>query len=266
MKKFLEKRKVLRKNIKHIIMFLINTEEFMEYTITLPSFDGPLDLLLHLIKQSDINICDISIVEITKQYLEYIDKMEEMNLDIASEYLVMAAELIEMKAKVLLPREEEDDEEEDPREELIQKLLDYQAYKESTKIFKELEEYRKGVYTKEPSDLVEFKNETPIDLGISLDDLLNIFQKFLNSKEFQKPLNTKIANKEYSVGKRCVQIRDILRAKKQVSFEDLFEIATKEYIVVTFLAILSMSKKQEISIEQTKNFDNIIIKEKRDNV
>lgn len=245
-------------------MFIIDRSEFMEYTITLPSFDGPLDLLLHLIKQSDINICDISIVAITKQYLDYIEKMEEMNLDIASEYLVMAAELVEMKSKVLLPKEENEDEEEDPREELIQRLLDYQYYKESTKAFKELEEYRKEVYTKEPSNLLEFKEDESTDFGISLNDLLDAFQKFLNSKEFKKPLNTKIASKEYSVGKRCVQIRDILREKKQVSFEDLFEIPTKDYIVVTFLAILSMSKKQEISIEQTKNFDNIIIKEKRD--
>lgn len=235
----------------------------MEYTVTLPLFDGPLDLLLHLIKQSDINICDISIVDITKQYLDYIEKMEEMNLDIASEYLVMAAELVELKSKVLLPKQEEDEEEEDPREELIQKLLDYQYYKESTKAFKELEEYRKEVYTKEPSDLLEFKENTSAELDITLNDLLDAFQKFMQSKEFKKPLNTKIANKEYSVGKRCTQIRDILRNKKQISFEELFDIPTKEYIVVTFLAILSMSKKQEISIEQTKNFDNIIIKEKR---
>ncbi len=233
----------------------------MEYTITLPSFDGPLDLLLHLIKQSDINICDISIEEITKQYLDYIEKMEEMNLDIASEYLVMAAELVEMKSRVLLPQKE-DEEEEDPKEELINRLLEYQAYKEATATFQELESYRKEVYTKEPSDLLEYQEEKgKIDYGISLEDLLAAFQKFLDSKEFQKPLNTKIASKEYSVGTRCVQIRDILRKKKEVSFEDLFDFVTKEYVVVTFLAILSMSKKQEISIEQTKNFDNIIIRE-----
>ena len=238
----------------------------MEYTFTLPSFDGPLDLLLHLIKQSNINICDISIEEITKQYLEYIEKMEDMNLDIASEYLVMAAELIEMKARILLPKEETEEEEEDPREELINRLLEYQSYKESTSTFKELEAFRKEVYTKEPSNLLEFKEENEkIDYGISLDDLLKAFEKFLQSKEFQKPLNTKIATKEYSIGKRCVQIRDILRKKKQITFQDLFDIPTKEYLVVTFLAILSMVKKQEVFIEQSKNFDNIIIKEKRDN-
>lgn len=234
----------------------------MEYSVLLPSFDGPLDLLLHLIKQSNINICDIEIVEITKQYLDYIHKMEEMNLDIASEYLVMAAELIEMKSKVLLPIEEDSEvEEEDPREQLIQRLLEYEHYKESTETLKKLEEMRKEVLTKEPSDLLEYKDSNEVtDYGITLDNLLEAFSKFLENKENTKPLNTKITNKEYSVGKRCVEIRDIVRIKKEVQFQDLFEVITKEYIVVTFLAILSLSKKQEIEIAQTKNFDNIIIK------
>lgn len=236
----------------------------MEYSVLLPSFDGPLDLLLHLIKQANINICDIEIEEITKQYLAYIQKMEEMNLDIASEYLVMAAELIEIKSKVLLPVEEEnEDEEEDPREQLIQRLLEYEQYKESTETFKKLEEMRKEVLTKEPSDLLEYKEEnTQVDYGITLDNLLDAFAKFLENKEISKPLNTKITNKEYSVGRRCVEIRDIVRKKKEVQFQDLFEVITKEYVVVTFLAILSLSKKQEIEIAQSKNFDNIIIKSK----
>ena len=236
----------------------------MEYSVLLPSFDGPLDLLLHLIKQANINICDIEIEEITKQYLAYINKMEEMNLDIASEYLVMAAELIEMKSKVLLPVEEDNEEiEEAPREQLIQRLLEYEQYKESTEAFKKLEEMRKEVLTKEPSDLLDYKDEdTKVDYGITLDNLLDAFSKFLENKEITKPLNTKITNKEYSVGKRCVEIRDIVRKKKEVQFQDLFEVITKEYIVVTFLAILSLSKKQEIEIAQSKNFDNIIIKTK----
>lgn len=233
----------------------------MEYSVLLPTFDGPLDLLLHLIKQSNINICDIEIEEITKQYLTYIQKMEEMNLDIASEYLVMAAELIEMKSKVLLPVEEEEPEEEDPREQLIQRLLEYEQYKESTEAFKKLEEMRKEVLTKEPSDLLDYKDtDTQVDYGITLDNLLEAFAKFLENKEITKPLNTKITNKEYSVGRRCIEIRDIVRKKKEVHFQDLFEIITKEYVVVTFLAILSLSKKQEIEITQNKNFDNIIIK------
>ena len=232
----------------------------MEYNVNLPEFEGPLDLLLHLIKKADISIFDISIDEITKQYLEYINKMEEMNLNIASEYLVMASDLIEMKSRTLIPKEEEN-QEEDPREELINRLIDYQIYKESTTKLKEYESLRKEVYTKEPS-LEEYKNSNmTLDLGISLDDLTNALTKFLQSKEIAKPLTTKVTNKEYSVGKRSVEIRDILRIKKKVNFFELFDETTKEYVVVTFLAILNMSKKQEISITQENNFENIIIEE-----
>ena len=235
----------------------------MEYSIVLPEFEGPLDLLLHLIKKADISIFDISIEDITKQYLEYINKMEELNLNIASEYLVMASDLIEMKSRTLIPKDDSNDEEEDPREELINRLLDYQLYKESTSKLKEYEALRKEVFTKEPS-LEEYKNENiELNLGISLDDLTNALAKFLADKEAAKPLTTKVTNKEYSVSKRSLEIRDILRVKKKVNFFELFEETTKEYVVVTFLAILNMSKKQEISIVQENNFENIIIEEVR---
>ena len=233
----------------------------MEYNVLLPEFEGPLDLLLHLIKKSDISIFDISIEDITKQYLDYIDKMEELNLNIASEYLVMASDLIEMKSRILLPKNEENEEEEDPREELINRLIDYQQYKESTEKLRQYEALRKEVYTREPS-LEEYKSDNVTnDLGISLDDLVNALSKFLQNKELSKPLATKITNKEYSVGKRSTEIRDILRVKKKVNFFELFEIPTKEYVVVTFLAILNMSKKQEITITQDNNFENITIEE-----
>ena len=233
----------------------------MEYSVLLPEFEGPLDLLLHLIKKSDISIFDISIEDITKQYLDYINKMEELNLNIASEYLVMASDLIEMKSRILLPKNENDEEEEDPREELINRLIDYQQYKESTQKLREYEALRKEVYTKEPS-LEEYKsNNSLTDLGISMDDLVNALSKFLQNKELAKPLTTKVTNKEYSVGKRSTEIRDILRVKKKVNFFELFEIPTKEYVVVTLLAILNMSKKQEVCITQENNFENIIIEE-----
>ena len=233
----------------------------MEYSVLLPEFEGPLDLLLHLIKKSDISIFDISIEDITKQYLEYINKMEELNLNIASEYLVMASDLIEMKSRILLPKNEDNTEEEDPREELINRLIDYQQYKESTAKLKEYEALRKEVYTREPS-LEEYKSDSVTNnLDISLDDLVNALSKFLQNKELAKPLATKVTNKEYSVGKRSTEIRDILRVKKKVNFFELFEIPTKEYVVVTFLAILNMSKKQEITIVQENNFENITIEE-----
>ena len=174
----------------------------------------------------------------------------------------MASELIEIKSSSLLPvqHNEADEFEEDPRERLINRLLEYKYYKESTSSFKELESIRKEVYTKEPCDLRDYvDNNEVVDYGVDLNDLLCAFAKFLNEKETHKPLNTKITNKEYSVGKRSIEIRDIIRVKKKVSFSELFDVMTKEYVVVTFLAILSMSKKQEIKISQEDNFKDICI-------
>lgn len=233
----------------------------MEYTITIDNFEGPLDLLLHLIKQSDIDICDISILDITKQYMDYINKMEEMNLNIASEYLIMAAELLEMKSNMLLPKPkvENDEYEEDPREKLIKRLLEYQRYKEITEEFKELELSRKDFFTKEPSNLTEFKsNNSNLEEG-NVDDLLLAFKKFLERKELEKPLNTKVTTKEYSVSVRSSEIKTILKNKKKLYFEELFEEFNKNYIVVTFLSILDLARKQELTIQQENNFEKIYL-------
>lgn len=232
------------------------------YEVKINEFEGPLDLLLHLIKKDNISIYDISIDRITKQYLDYIEKMEELNLDIASEYLVMAAELIEMKSSSLLPKEEinEDEYEEDPKERLINRLIEYEKYKNMTSTFKELEEYRSEIYTRNSDDLLEYKSDEDIDYGVDLNDLISAMNKFLENKELEKPLNTKIANKEYSIYKRSNEIRNILKEKKKVSFKELFDVYSKEYIVITFLSILSMSKNKEITIEQENNFKDIIIR------
>lgn len=233
----------------------------MEYSVNLPEFEGPLDLLLHLIKKDDISVFDISIDNITKQYLEYINKMEELNLNIASEYLVMASDLLELKSRTLLPKKEEETDDEDPRDILIKRLLNYQNYKESVEKLREYETIRKEVYTREPT-LEEYKNKVDnTNLNISLDDLISALSRFLENKEAAKPLTTKITNKEYSVGKRSIEIRDILRKKKKVNFFELFEEVSKEYIVVTFLAILNMSKRNELYIKQENNFENILIEE-----
>ena len=170
-------------------------EVFMEYKVTIENFEGPLDLLLHLIKQDNIDIMDISIEKITKQYLEYINLMEEMNLNVASEYLVMAAELLEMKSSILLPHNNdvEDDYEEDPRQKLINRLLEYKYYKDSTENFIELEKERQQVFTKEVSDVSDFIDlEEQNKIDATLDDLIVAFQKFLENKENLKPLKTKI--------------------------------------------------------------------------
>lgn len=242
----------------------------MDYKFVINDFEGPLDLLLHLIKTSEVDIYDISIEKVTEQYLSFIKSMEEMNLNIASEYLVMAAELIEIKSKLLLPNKKELDEdeyEEDPRENLINRLLEYKKYKDMIDTFKSLEEERKDIFTKEPINLSEYKEvKTENNGDITLDDLVNALNNFLKRKEDEKPIQTKITKKELSVTERTSQIRNILKKKKKVSFFDLFEIKTREYVVVTFLSILEMAKFGEINIIQEDNFNNIIIDSKEGEV
>lgn len=236
----------------------------MNYKIMINEFEGPFDLLLHLIKQSNIDICDISIVEITQQYFDYITTMEKLNLNIASEYLVMAAELIEIKSNILLPKrvqEETDEYEDDPREQLINRLLLYKQYKEVTGALKQLEEQRQQVYTKDPSDMKAYMPEGPLEVSedITLNDLLDAFNRFLQRQVDNTPLNTKVTRKEYSVTIRSNEIRNLLNKKKKIEFTELFEVYNREYIIVTFLSILDLAKKQILDIKQENNFNKIYL-------
>lgn len=239
----------------------------MDYLVELSDFEGPLDLLLHLIKQSEVDICDINIEEITNQYLEYINKMEELNLNVASEYLVMAAELMEIKSYTLLPKRDnvtDDDYEEDPREQLINKLIEYDKYKSITLSLKKYEQERQQLHTKEPYDLsLIIPRSDEIDENININDLVNAMNNLFAKKQLSKPLNTKVTSKEYSVNERSVQIKSILSKKKKVEFTELFDIMTKDYIVVTFLSILNMARNGELYIKQDKNFDKIFLQEER---
>lgn len=233
----------------------------MELDLKINEFEGPLDLLLHLIKENKMDIFDIKIEEITEQYLSYIRKQESMNLEIDSEYLVLASELIEIKSKLLLPHEKEvfDEEESDPREELMNRLLEYQTYKEITKTLKEKELIRQEIYTKAPSSLKEFvDSDTDIKMDITLDDLVDAFQKFLERKKESKPLATKVTENEITVSSRRSDIKMLLSKGKKVSFFKLFPVYTKEYVVATFLAVLEMVKNKEIIITQNDTFDDIV--------
>ena len=180
----------------------------MDCCIKINEFEGPLDLLLHLVKESNIDIYDININEITEQYMTYIHKMEQLNIDIASTYLVMAATLMEIKSKSLLPdkrakEEGIEEEEEVSREALIQRLIEYQKYKEITKDFKSLEKERKSIYTKAPSKLNEMlEQKFENDSNITIEDLMTAFTKFLERKNMEKPIHTRVTSKEYSVKKR----------------------------------------------------------------
>lgn len=233
----------------------------MEYTLKTVEFEGPLDLLLHLIKEANIDIFEIKISEITDQYLAYITKMEELDLNIDSEYLVMAADLIEMKSRELLPgTEEENEDEEDPKEALINRLIEYQKYKEVTSEFKKLEEERSEFYSKLPSVLDEFKDDTlKVHEDLTLDDIIKAFANLKEKQILEKPLNTVVTKKEYSVNLRSKEILNKLKTKKQINFEELFETFTKDYVVVTFLSILDLAKKQNIIIKQDRNLGNITL-------
>ncbi len=236
------------------------------------AFEGPLDLLLHLINRLEIDIYDIPVAQITEQYLFYIHTMKELQLDVASEYLVMAATLLEIKSKMLLPKHEEEivieDEEfgefeEDPREELMNRLIEYRKYKEAADDLKELEEERSHIYTKPPSDLSALvKNVEPeeVKLDVSLYDMLGALQKLMRRKKLQKPLQTRITRQEIPIEKRMEElIEDLRNFKGRKHFFDLFPESSKEYIVVTFLAILELLKKNTILLEQENNFSDIYV-------
>ena len=231
--------------------------------LKLEVFEGPLDLLLHLIKENKMDIFDIEIESITRQYLDYIHKMKEQNLDIASAYLVMASELTLIKARMLLPRpkvDEEETEEEDPREELVARLLEYQAYKEITKTLKENESKRQEIHTKLPENINNYIEENTVITGEgSIDLLVDAFKKFLVRKSEEKPLSTKVTMKEITVSSRKLEIKSILNKEKKVSFFKLFPVSTKEYIVSTFLAILDMARNKELLIKQEELFSDIIV-------
>lgn len=234
----------------------------MNVEFKINEFEGPLDLLLHLIKESKMDIMNIEIEEITKQYMSYLESQEKMNLEIASEYLVLASELIEIKSKLLLPSEKNEDNEEDvedPREELVNRLLEYQAYKEITKVLQEKEELRREIYTKSPENIKNYVDEvSEVTCDITLDELVEAFKKYLERKIDNKPLNTKITVKEITVSSRRHEIKKILRIKGKVSFVELFPVVSREYVVATFLAILEMAKSKELIITQNDTFDDII--------
>ena len=229
--------------------------------IRINEFEGPLDLLLHLIKESKIDIMNIEIEKITEQYMNYLALQEKLNLEVASEYLVMAAELLEIKSKLLLPvqKEEDTEEEVDPREELVNRLIEYQTYKDISKVLQEKENLRKEIYTKSPENIRNYiDEEMPIAGDVSLDDLMEAFKKYLERKKDSKPLNTKVTVNEISVSSRRHDIRKILKVKGRVSFFDLFPVVTKEYVVATFLAILEMAKSGELIIKQDNTFSDIV--------
>jgi len=245
--------------------------DFVHYNVKIDSFEGPLDLLLHLINRLEIDIYDIPVAQITEQYMLYIRTMKELQLDVASEYLVMAATLLAIKSKTLLPKQQEevfDDEmdieiEEDPRKELMQRLIEYRKYKEAAQDLKALEEERSQFFTKPPSDLSDYQEQSHNQsqaLDVSIYDMLGAFQKLMRRKKLQRPLSTKITRQEVPIEKRMEEILvELNKSNERKNFFELFPYHEKEHLVVTFLAVLELMKGNLILIEQENNFADIFV-------
>ncbi|RPF55726.1 segregation/condensation protein A [Aquisalibacillus elongatus] len=235
------------------------------YQVKLDTFEGPLDLLLHLVNQYEIDIYDVPLKEITDQYLDYIHTMQEMQLDVASEYLVMAATLLAIKSHMLLPKQElevEDEYEEDPRDELIQRIIEYRKYKEASKELKEREQEGNQIFTKPPSDLSDYESTVKVTKSdsVSIVDLAQAFQKVLRRKQLLKPMETTVQRQEISIEKRMDEVIGELKVSEgRKNFESLFPYQEKFEIVATFLAILELMKAVKISCYQTHNFEDIMV-------
>ena len=247
----------------------------MALEVRLQVFEGPLDLLLHLIDKNKVDIYDIPIVTITQQYMDYIRQMQHDDMDVTSEFLVMAATLIDIKCRMLLPKEvNEEGEEEDPRAELVEKLLEYKMYKymsyelRDRQVNADLYFYRKK---DSPEEIEEY--EAPIDyaslIGENNLSMLNgIFQELLRRQEDRvDPVRSKfgkIEKEEVDMDLKTEYIRDYIRGHKRFSFRQLLEKQhNKSEIVVTFLVILEEMKLGEIEIEQQETFGDIVITSRR---
>ena len=225
--------------------------------VFLDTFEGPLDLLLYLIRKQNLNILDVPIADITDQYVNYINLMKELELELAGEYLLMAAMLAEIKSKMLLPLFEEVEDEEDPRAELVRRLLEYERYRKASEELNKLKRLERDVFVTgvESSHLAQ-----PIELpDIALQELLLSFQEVLKRAEMFTTLH--VLKEPLSVRERMTTILEKLKNKDFLDFTELFDLEEqKTGLVVTFLAILELMKESLIEIVQTKAYGIIHVK------
>jgi len=213
----------------------------------------------------EIDIYDIPVAEITEQYMAYIHAMQEIELNIASEYLVMAATLIAMKSATLLPTQVMDDHdeeyEEDPREQLIARLVEYRKYKEAATTLKEKELEENQIYTRHPFSFSENMEKVPVTRGeLSIFTMIDAMENILKRKSWNQPLETTIDKMEISIDERMNEVMDLIKEKKSIiSFDQLFPYPNKTHIVTTFLAVLQLLKDGKIFCEQDGTFAPIFI-------
>jgi segregation and condensation protein A len=223
------------------------------YPVRVANFEGPLDLLLHLIKQNELNIYDIPIALITTQYLEYIDLMQEMNLDVAGEFLVMAATLIHVKSRMLLPRPDpsQEDPDEDPREALVRRLLEHQKFKAAAELLHERETLRSAQWTRPDGPISEIAGEAP-EPEIEV-DLFSLFTAFRTVVErAKKRPKVYLPSEQIPIEDRIEELLAKLSETEACGFEDLFgDVQSRAGLIVTFLAMLEMIRLKLVRVFQS---------------
>lgn len=241
----------------------------MKYSVQLKVYEGPLDLLYDLITKHKIDIKDISIIEITKQYLSYLDMLEEFDLEIASEFITMASKLLQIKSKYLLYKQRNDEEEQDPRLELMEKLVEYKKFKSATQELKNKINYIDDVYYRKKEEVVV---EEKLDLEtISLDSIIKILPHILKLKKDEleevkdEKLNKIVKTRIISVEEKMHYVRDIIKEKDNIRFTKLIDTYEKDEIIATFLSVLELIKTNEIVVVQDLFFDDILIKRLKEN-
>jgi len=237
-------------------MQLFNQED--SYKVKLDLFEGPLDLLLYLIKKNEVDIYDIPIELITEQYLNYLSILEELNLNNVGEFILLASQLIYIKSQMLLPEEERDDEEiEDPRLELVSQLLEYKKFKNAAYALDTMQKEQSELYPRLAKLYIEEDN-SKIKLNISVFDLLDAFSKILQSKKFD--ISLEIEDEPFTVAEKIIELREKLNNQVCIKFTEIFaKSRSRTEVICFFLAILEMIKNGEIIAKQNENFGEIII-------
>lgn len=238
----------------------------MIYKVKLDIFEGPFDLLVYLIENAEMSIYDIRIAEITNQFIEHVERIKKIDAVLAGEFMVLAASLIEIKSKMLLPGISDDDGmelTEDPRRELVEKLLEYKKYKKAAAFFEEREERSQRIYVKPQEDLTNAILEPDIYLNLELGSFVKAFQLFLHKKrrleEVHKRYNL-IRLQQMTVESRIEQIKHILKGKTRIRFKDLLnDDGTRQNIVLTFLSMLELIRQRSIKVSQNVNFGEITL-------
>ncbi|MEX1128271.1 MAG: segregation/condensation protein A [Vicinamibacterales bacterium] len=222
------------------------------YPVRLEHFEGPLDLLLHLIKRHEVSIYDIPITSITKQYLEYIDLMQELNLDVAGEFLVMAATLIHIKSRMLLPRVDptQEDPEEDPREALVRRLLEHQKFKAAAELLHERETLRSAQWTRPDGPIAEIAGEAPEpEIEVDLFSLISAFRNVVERARERPKMY--LPGEQIAIEDRIEQLMARLSETEACGFEDLFaDVESRAGLIVTFLALLEMIRLKLVRVFQ----------------